>query len=78
MKRLEENLRDWPAADLAGIAGTFMPFGKYGPGHHPPPGSPLFDLPFEDLCGVGQKDWPQGRLGDLLRSVHQPQTDGGA
>ena len=28
---LEDNLRDWMAADLGDIARMGMPFGKYGP-----------------------------------------------
>jgi hypothetical protein len=76
MKRLEENLRDWLAADLADIGGTFMPFGKYGPEHYPPHGVPLFDLPLEYLCWFEKKGWPAGRIGELLRVLHQLKTDG--
>ena len=76
MDSLDENLRDWIAADLADIGGTFMPFGKYGPEHHPPHGVPLFDLPLEYLCWFEKKGWPQGRLGELLRILHQLKTDG--
>ena len=76
MKRLEENLHDWLAADLADIAGTFMPFGKYSAKHYPPHGVPLFDLPIEYLCWFQKKGWPAGRIGELLRIVHQLKTDG--
>ncbi|MEO6741619.1 MAG: DUF3820 family protein [Chthoniobacteraceae bacterium] len=76
MSSLDENLRDWIAADLADIGGTFMPFGKYGPEHHPPHGVPLFDLPLEYLCWFEKKGWPQGRFGELLRILHQLKTDG--
>ena len=76
MSPLDENLRDWIAADLADIGGTFMPFGKYGPEHYPPHGVPLFDLPLEYLCWFEKKGWPQGRIGELLRMLHQLKTDG--
>ena len=76
MDSLDENLRDWIASDLADIGGTFMPFGKYGPDHYPPHGVPLFDLPLEYLCWFGKKGWPQGRIGELLRVLHQLKTDG--
>ena len=76
MGNLDDNLRDWLAADLADIAGTFMPFGKFGPVHHPPHGVPLFDLPLEYLCWFQKRGWPRGRIGELLRIVHQLKTDG--
>jgi uncharacterized protein len=73
---LEDNLRDWIAADLADIGGTFMPFGRFGPKGYPPYGVPLFDLPLEYLAWFERKGWPQGRLGELLRIVHQLKADG--
>ena len=63
---LEDNLRDWLAADLADLARTHMPFGKYGPAHHPPRGVVLYDLPLEYLAWFARKDcFPQGRLGEF-------------
>jgi len=73
---LEENLRDWIAADIADIGGTFMPFGKFGPKNFPPHGVPLFDLPVEYLNWFQRRGFPQGRLGELLRILHQLKTDG--
>jgi uncharacterized protein len=73
---LEENLGDWLKTDLAEIANTCMPFGKYGPEHYPPRGVPLFDLPVEYLLWFERKGMPKGRLGELLRMVHQLKTDG--
>lgn len=73
---IEDNLRDWLAADLADIAATFMPFGRFGPRRFPPRGVPLYDLPVEYLAWFAQKGWPQGRLGELLRMVHQLKVDG--
>ena len=70
-------LRQWLAADLAEIVRTTMPFGKYGPAHFPPRGVPLYDLPVEYLAWFARKDcFPQGRLGELLRMVHQMKVDG--
>ena len=68
----EERLRDFMAADLADIAATRMPFGKFGPAHFPPRGVPLYDLPVEYLAWFARKScFPQGRLGELLRMVNQ-------
>ncbi len=73
----EERLRDFMAADLADIATVRMPFGKFGPAHFPPRGVPLYDLPVEYLAWFARKScFPQGRLGELLRMVHQMKVDG--
>lgn len=73
----EGRLRDWMAADLAEIAVTRMPFGKYGPGKISALGVPLYDLPVEYLAWFARKDaFPKGRLGELLRIVHQMKVDG--
>ena len=73
----EERLRDFMAADLADIATVRMPFGKFGPVHFPPRGVPLYDLPVEYLAWFARKDcFPKGRLGELLRIVHQMKVDG--
>ena len=69
-------MRDWMAADLADIARTRIPFGKFGPDHFPPRGVPLYDLPVEYLAWFARKGFPQGRLGELLRIVHQMKVDG--
>ncbi|MEQ1862390.1 MAG: DUF3820 family protein [Chthoniobacteraceae bacterium] len=73
---LESRLRDWLAHDLAEISKSTMPFGKYGPDHFPPRGVPLYDLPVEYLAWFERKGFPKGRLGELLRIVHQLKTDG--
>ena len=73
----EERLRDFMAADLADIATVRMPFGKFGPAHFPPRGVPLYDLPVDYLAWFARKDcFPKGRLGELLRIVHQMKVDG--
>lgn len=65
------------AADLAEIARTRMPFGKFGPAHFPPRGVPIYDLPVEYLGWfAGQGGFPRGRLGELLRMVYQMKVDG--
>jgi uncharacterized protein (DUF3820 family) len=73
---LEERLRDWLAADLADYARLHMPFGKYGPRNFPPQGVVLCDLPLEYLAWFARRGFPQGRLGELLRSLHQLKADG--
>jgi hypothetical protein len=63
---------DWRAhlADALALIGRWhMPFGRYGPKHHPPHGVPLYDLPAEYLLWFQQKGFPKGRLGDVLRVV---------
>ena len=74
--QFEARLREWVAADLAEIAGTCMPFGKYGPTNFPPRGKPLYDLPLEYLLWFSRKGFPKGRLGELLRILFQLKTDG--
>ena len=73
---LEDRLRDWLAHDLKEIGSSFMPFGKYGPDHFPPRGVPLYDVPLEYLEWFRRRGFPQGRLGDLLKVLHQLKTDG--
>ena len=64
------------AEDLAAIERMRMPFGKFGPEHYPPHGVPIFDLPAEYLAWFAQKGFPKGRLGTLLKIVHQMKVDG--
>ena len=73
---LEERLREWMAADLAEIGRTAMPFGKFGPKQFPPRGVLIYDLPVEYLQWFVRHGFPQGRLGELLRIVHQLKVDG--
>ena len=73
---LEDRLREWMATDLAEIGRTTIPFGKYGPKEFPPRGVPLYDLPVEYLQWFVRRGFPQGRLGELLRIVHQMKVDG--
>ena len=73
---LEERIRHWLATDLAEIAQTWMPFGKFGPDHFPPRGVPLYDLPVEYLLWFERKGFPRGRLGELMRMAHQLKVDG--
>jgi len=73
----DERLRDWMAADLKDLAVARMPFGKFGPKEFPPHGVPLYDLPVEYLAWFARKNaFPKGRLGELLRIVHQMKVDG--
>lgn len=63
--------------DFEEIGRTFMPFGKYGPQHYPPHGIPIYDLPAEYLLWFSNKGgFPKGRLGHLLKMVHQMKADG--
>jgi uncharacterized protein (DUF3820 family) len=72
-----EDLAARMRADLEEIGRTRMPFGKYGPAAHPPDGLPIYDLPAEYLGWFAAKGgFPKGRLGELLRMVHQMKADG--
>jgi len=64
------------AGELADIARTHIPFGKYGPQNFPPRGVPIYDLPVEYLNWFAQHGWPKGELGRLLQIVHQMKVDG--
>lgn len=48
---------------------TKMPFGKYS-------GRALIDLPDEYLVWFSQKGFPNGSLGEMLRSVHEIKING--
>jgi len=64
-------------SDLEQIGRTRMPFGTYGPSARPPDGVPIYDLPAEYLGWFAAKaGFPKGRLGELLRIVHQMKADG--
>lgn len=72
-----ENLAKRMAADLEEIGRLHMPFGKFGPERFPPRGVPLYDLPAEYLAWFAAKGgFPKGRLGELMRIVHQMKVDG--
>jgi uncharacterized protein (DUF3820 family) len=72
-----ENLAARMAADLAEIGRAHMPFGKFGPDRFPPRGVPLYDLPAEYLAWFASKGgFPKGRLGQLMKMVHQMKVDG--
>ena len=63
--------------DLSEIERTHMPFGKFGPKHFPPAGVRIYDLPAEYLGWFARHNcFPRGRLGELLRIVHQMKADG--
>ena len=73
MSDLAERMRH----DLEEIGRTCMPFGKFGPQHFPPNGAPIFDIPAEYLAWFANKaGFPKGRLGVLLKMVHQMKVDG--
>ncbi|HEX8371284.1 MAG TPA: DUF3820 family protein [Chthoniobacterales bacterium] len=73
---LEETLRSFMQEDLSEIIGGRMPFGKFGPKFFPPVGVPLYDLPVEYLEWFSKKGFPKGRLGELLKIVHQLKVEG--
>ena len=68
--------REELAEILSAIAGTRMPFGKYGPAEFPPDGVPIYDLPPEYLHWFSAKGFPKGRLGVLMGFVYQMKCDG--
>jgi uncharacterized protein (DUF3820 family) len=73
----EPDLLHGMAEDLAEIGSTRIPFGKYGPANFPSAGVFLYDLPVEYLAWFARTgSFPKGRLGELLRMVHQMKVDG--
>ena len=70
------NPADRIQSELAEIARTRMPFGRYGPGPFPPKGVPIYDLPVEYLNYFAVNGFPKGRLGKLLQIVYQTKLDG--
>ena len=61
-----------PAFDhdkLLELAATRMPFGKYQ-------GRRLIDLPEPYVVWFAQKGFPQGKLGDMLRTVYEIKVNG--
>lgn len=63
-------------ADMEAIGQMHMPFGRFGPKQFPPRGVPIYDLPAEYLAWFARQGFPKGRLGELLRIVHQMKVDG--
>ncbi len=72
----ERELMDRMKADMEAIGKLHMPFGKFGPQSFPPRGVPIYDLPVEYLAWFARKGFPKGRLGELLKIVHQMKADG--
>lgn len=54
---------------LAEIHRTHMPFGMFGKEKYPPRGVPIFDLPEQYLMWFKQREFPKGRLGELMAQV---------
>jgi uncharacterized protein (DUF3820 family) len=54
---------------LMELVETRMPFGKYK-------GRALIDLPKPYLVWLSGKGFPRGKLGDMLRSVHEIKLNG--
>lgn len=54
---------------LLELARTRMPFGKYQ-------GRLLIDLPEPYVVWFSQQGFPKGKLGDMLRTVHEIKVNG--
>ncbi len=54
---------------LSEIHRTDMPFGMFGKEKYPPHGVPVYDLPEEYLMWFKQREFPKGRLGELMAHV---------
>ncbi len=54
---------------LLELARTRMPFGKYK-------GRLLIDLPEPYVVWFSQQGFPKGKLGDMLRTVHEIKVNG--
>ena len=55
--------------DLLELAGMRMPFGKYA-------GRLLIDLPEPYVVWMAGKGFPKGKLGGMLRTVHEIKVNG--
>ena len=65
----EDNECKPDAAVLLELAKTRMPFGKYK-------GRLLIDLPEPYVVWFSQKGFPDGKLGDMLRTVYEIKVNG--
>lgn len=61
---------------LIELADSRMPFGKFGPEKYPPRGLPVYELPYEYLRFFERKSYPSGKLGKLMKFVHDIKRDG--
>lgn len=61
---------------LIELADSRMPFGKFGPAKFPPHGLPVYELPYEYLRFFERKGYPAGKLGKLMKFVHDIKRDG--
>jgi len=66
---LSENLVHPDEDVLLKLAKARMPFGKYE-------GRLLVDLPEPYVIWFSRKGFPQGELGDMLRTVHEIKVNG--
>lgn len=61
---------------LGEIAKYWMPFGQFGPENYPPKGIPVTDLPEEYLMWFAQREWPKGKLGEVMQAVWDIKSHG--
>lgn len=66
---LPENTANLDINFLLKLAKAKMPFGKYA-------GSLLVDLPEPYIIWFSRKGFPQGELGDMLRTVYEIKING--
>ncbi len=64
-----DGLEGWDPAFLLKLARTKMPFGKYA-------GRPLVHLPEHYVVWFATKGYPEGELGQMLRSVYEIKANG--
>jgi uncharacterized protein len=60
---------DWDTAYMLKLARAKMPFGKYA-------GCPLVNLPEHYVVWFANEGYPEGELGDMLRSVYEIKANG--
>jgi len=53
-----------------------MPFGRFGPEEYPDGGVVIMDLPPEYLAWFSDREFPQGRLGEVMTFVHEVKSVG--
>ena len=72
MHEFEEEVRE----TLRQLHDYRMPFGRFGPANVPPRGRLVYELPYEYLRWFERKGYPDGRLGYLMKFVHDVKRDG--
>ena len=73
---MNSNLEQYIRQTMELLLSYRMPFGKFGPEAFPPDGLPIYELPYEYLRYFERRSYPRGKLGELMKFVHDIKKDG--